>query len=266
MKRRGNAAPPRGKPTPTILQRRIIRSFSRDAALLIPPFQRDLIAAFALLGRRARRAFLDLRPEPVKQTDPTDADFVYAIRRSMQIDDWIPTRLEPAYQGVYLRTLEATTETIRLNLGLAINIPDAVGRRVVAEGGRRLGLVDIKGQARTSLFHALAEGRAQGMAREELARHIRDRITRGPWRSVETRGLVIARTETLHAQRISAVEVYKTDRRCERGSGLGRADRFDTDAECEERDGRVFSFNDADGETSLEHPSGTLSWAPYVSR
>ena len=246
------------------MQRRIVRSFSRDAALLIPPFQRDLIAAFALLGRRARRAFLDLRPEPVKQTDPTDADFVYAIRRSMQIDDWIPTRLEPAYQGVYLRTLEATTETIRLNLGLGYQHPDAVGRRVVAEGGRRLGLVDIKGQARTSLFHALAEGRAQGMAREELARHIRDRITRGPWRSVETRGLVIARTEVLHAQRISAVEVYK---RTDIVSGVQAWDAqvgSPRMASAKSVIARVFSFNDADGETSLEHPSGTLSWAPYV--
>ena len=256
---------PRGKQTPTILQRRIIRSFAMDAASLIPPFQRDLVDAFSELGRRARRSFLNLRPEPIKQTDPADAEFVAAIRQSMHVADWIPTRLEPAYQGAYIRTLEATAQTVRLNMGLAINLPDAVGRRIVREGGRRLGLVDIQGQARRSLFHAIGEGRAMGLAREDLARHIQGRITRGPWRSVETRGLVIARTETLNAQRMSALEVYKRTDVVD-GVQAWDAQIGATDAECEERDGRVFSFNDADGETAFEHPNGTLSWAPHVGR
>ena len=125
------------------------------------------------------------------------------------------------------------------------------------------GLWISKVQARRNLFHALAEGRAQGMAREQLANHIRGLIGKGTYRSVETRALVIARTEVLHAQRISALEVY---RRTDVVAGVQAWDAQigATDPECEERDQRVFSFNNADGETGSEHPNGTLSWAPFV--
>ena len=153
-------------------------------------------------------------------------------------------------------------------LGLAINLPDAVGRRVVAEGGRRIGLLDIKGQARTSLFHALAEGQGNGLGSGGTGSpHSRPDH---PWpvafggnpRAGDCTGLKV-----LHAQRISAIEVYKrvpTYRELVFRLGMHRSVR--RMAECEERDSRVFSFNDADGETSLEHPNGTLSWAPYVGR
>jgi hypothetical protein len=36
------------------------------------------------------------------------------------------------------------------------------------------------------------------------------------------------------------------------------------DDECDERNGQYFSFDDAELETALEHPNGTLSWAPAI--
>lgn len=256
---------PRGRVRANALQRGIVRAYARDALVLIPVFQRDLIAAFGDLGARARRAYLNLTPRPIRQTDPGDRDRVDAILRGMGTDDWTDRSLSPSYRAAMIRTGAMTTGTASRWLGgLFVDLPDHVGRRVVAEGGRRIGLVDIRGQSRRALFHALAEGRAQGMAREQLANHIAGRITRGPYRSVETRALVIARTETLHAQRVSALEVY---RRTEVVTGMLAFDAQvgATDAECEDRNQRVYSFRDADLETSLEHPNGTLSWAPYSS-
>ena len=255
---------PTRRPRPQPFQIRIVRMFARDAARLIPLMRRDLLIVFRLLGERGRRAHANLtRPRAVRQIDPGDADLVGQISRSMFGQDSLFHTLERPYETAYLRTVSATADTVNLGLGLAVNLPDHVGRRVVAAGGRRLGLVDIHGQARSSLFHALAEGRAQGLTREQLGRHIISRIERGPWSTVQIRAQVIARTETLHAQRISAAEVYRT---IPVVTGMLAFDATAglTDAECTQRDGLVYSFRDADVETGREHVQGTLNWAPHV--
>lgn len=255
---------PTRRPRPTLLQRRIVRAFMRDQGRLIPLFRADLVRRFNALGELGRRAYRSLTPRPVRQIDPTDADLVDAISRSMFSRDPL-AHFETSYRTAYVRTLEATAGTVGQTMGIAVGVPDPVARRVVAEGGRRLGLVDLRGQSRTALFHALSEGRAQGLTREALGAHIKDRIERGPYRSVQTRAQVISRTETAHAQRVSASETYK---RIPVVTGMLAFDAQVgvTDADCEERDGLVYSFRDADIETSLEHPNGTLSWAPHIDR
>jgi len=263
------AAPPRSRSLdpnrPTRLQRRVVSRLAKDAARLIPTFRNDLIQQFKLLGRRAEEAYRSLSPDAFRQISPGDTAFVDSIARTMRIRDWQESEMAGAYRRSYVRTLNATAGSINVAMGLAVNLPDQVGRNVVRAGGRRLGLVDIRGQSRTALFHALAEGREQGMAREQLARHIRGRISRGRYRSVETRAQVIARTETLHAQRVSSIEVYKRTEVVE-GVRAFDAQIGATDGDCEDRNSRLYSFADADIETALEHPNGTLSWAPFVPR
>ena len=254
------------RPRPIALQRRIVRNQARDLARLIPPFQRELVRVFGELGDRAAAAYRDVtRRRTIRQVDPGDAQFVDAITDSMRIKNWTQTRFEPAYRTQYLRTLTATSQTIDLAMGIGFNLPDEVGRRIISEGGLRVGLVDMQANTRTSLFHAMAEGRAQGLTREPLAAHIKSRVERGPWRTVEQRAQVIARTETAHAQRRSALETYG---RMDTVAGVMAFDAQigATDADCEERSGRIFSIADADIETGLEHPNGTLTWAPEIAR
>ncbi len=256
---------PTRRPRPAAYQRRIISLFVRDQQRLMASMQPRLARAFDELGQRAAQAYQSLFPRPVRQIDPDDAPVVDQILATMNISDYTSTHTRPIYEEHYLRTLDATSNSIRLGIGMGVNLPDYVGRKVVAEGGRRLGLLDVQGQSRTALFHALSEGRSQGMAREQLARHIRGRINRGPWRSVQTRAMVIARTETAHAQRISALETYSS---MDVVSGMLAFDALGatTDADCEQRNGLVYSRQDADIETSLEHPNGTLNWAPHIDR
>ena len=256
---------PSARPRPSLLQRRIVRSFTRDAAQLVPVMRRDLLRDFRLLGRLGQRVYLRLTPRAIRQIDPGDTDLVNAINRSLFAQDPL-AHFEQTYRTSYLRTLNATVGTVELHLGVAVGVPDPLARQIVAEGGRRLGLVDIRGQTRTALFHALAEGREQGLAREQLGRHILGRIERGPWRTVQTRAQVIARTETAHAQRVSAVETYKRTPIVTGALLFDAQITANTDAECIERDGLVVSFADADRAVSDEHPLGTLSIAPHIGR
>ena len=269
------AAPP--KTRPTRLQRRLIRALARDLQSLIPPMERDLKRAFRDLGKRAVAAFRQSQGKSLdvgalawaegflKQIDPQDAARVDAMTRSMHITDWDEKILKPGYERSYLRTMELTADTIRTTTGLAVNLPDSVGRRIVSDGGRRIGLVDIQGQSRTALFHSLAEGRALGEGPDALARRIRDRIGRGRYKSIETRAYVIARTETKYAQNLSSIELYQS---METVTGMLAFDAQvgATDAECEQRNGVVYSAADARSELGFEHPLGTLSFAPEIGR
>ena len=256
---------PTTKVRATRIQRRVISNLAKDRAPQTIAFMRSLVRVFDDLGNRGVRAFDELTPPPVRVGDPEDAGRVAAIVRNMLIDDFTEEIFAPQYRAAYLRVLSATVNTVNLTLAVSVNLPDHVARQIVADGGTRLGLIDLSAQSRDALFRALAEGRAEGLAREALARRIYRHIVRGPWRSVGMRALVIARTEVLHAQRISSLATY---RRIEIVSGVRAFDAQigATDADCEARDGLVYSFNDADSETGSEHPNGTLSWAPHVGR
>jgi SPP1 gp7 family putative phage head morphogenesis protein len=78
------------------------------------------------------------------------------------------------------------------------------------------------------------------------------------------RAQMIARTETKYAQNISSLAAY---RNADVVTGLMAFDAQagNTDAECEARNGQVFSFTEADRVTEEEHPNGTLSWAPVTN-
>ena len=259
-------APLPRRSSPAKYQRRIVANQGRDLARLIPPFRRNLERAFDDLGDRAAKAYRQVvRRRAMRQVDPTDAPFVDAIEQSLDYGDWEQAQFEPMYRAQYARTLHATTTTIGLAMGLGVNIPDEVGRAIVRNGGRRIGLVDYQGQTRTALFHALADGRTDGLAREALAARIKSQVAAGPYRTPEIRAQVIARTETAHAQRVSALTTYS---RMDTVTGVLAFDggMGATDADCEERSGRVFSLHDADIETGFEHPNGTLTWAPHAER
>ena len=252
---------------------RLIRMMVRDATLLqgqmARRFQRDLND----LGRRARDAFLELAPSTdfaqapdtdTKQTPeqtPEDEILAAAIIDRMRIPDWTEDRAAPTFRGHYIRTLQATTDTINAVIGLGVNIPDHRQREVIALGGRRLGLIDFTSQARDSLFNTLHEARSNGWGPPRIAREIRSSIPRGRFKDPGYRANLIARTETKYAQNVSSLEAYEASDTIT-GVIAFDAQIGDTDTDCEQRDQRTYSFSEARRLAELEHPNGTLNFAP----
>ena len=74
----------------------------------------------------------------------------------------------------------------------------------------------------------------------------------------EYRAERIARTELMFAYNAAAIGTYK-----EHGITHVQAIDGDTDPECLDRDGRVFSVNEA--ADTHDHPNGTLDWVPVVN-
>ncbi len=172
--------------------------------------------------------------------------------------------LKKLYGAHYLRVFDQTRAALE-PFGIAVDLPDVVARRVVEEGGRRLGLIDLDQQTRDALFEEILEARENGEGPDKIVQRIRDQIPAGPWADEETRATVIARTETLHAQRFSALEAYREAPNVSEVVLFDNRTGYD-DEDCVARDGQVVSFEEAQQAMEDEHPQGTLAFAPVVGR
>lgn len=255
-------------------QRRIMARFREDAKDLEAQFIDHLDTVFDSLGQLVEDALLtvdltqivtraDTNNHYEWKQDPELEAIVKAIMDAMVIDVWQREALMPAFNDHYIRTLNATVGTVNVVMDLEVLIPDEKARAVIANGGRRAGLMDITGETRAAIFRALEEGRAAGQGPIALARKIREHVTEGRFRNagVRYRSTLIARTETKFAQNVSSLATYLE------ADAVTGVLAFDNQAgfgddDCTARDQTVFSFAAAEAETELEHPNGTLSWAP----
>lgn len=231
----------------------------------------DLARAFAALGDEAALALASLPPIVLTEVlDPQDEPLVRAILAAMGISDWQFAELSPILRQHYLRIAEDvyTQMVDSFELGVATDLPDPIARRVIAEGGRRAGLVDVSDNTRRAIFDALHQARIEGLGPVDAARRIRQYVPAGrftrmererPGAGVRYRAELIARTETLHAQRISVAQAGAS-------AGFTRYLAFDNrtgfgDAECVARDGMEMTFDEMMAAIGEEHPGGTLSFS-----
>ena len=256
----------------TAAQRNVILALQRDALRLEEAFIGDLEPAFDELGRLAERAYQEARVlvraggngHEEKQT-PEDEALAERIIQGMALSQWSQDALIPAFNGHYLRTTEMTVGSINTVLNLGVNLPDPVAREIVAAGGRRAGLLDITGDTRQAIFRSLSDGRAAGEGPPALARRIRAGVPAGRFTNAgpKYRAQLISRTEVKWAQNQSSIATY---RESDVVTGLLAFDNqtgYD-DAECIARNGRVFTFEQAEAEMASEHPNATLSWGPVT--
>ncbi len=224
-------------------------------------FEKRLTNRFANWGKAARAAALAVLEEPKSAERKDDADLLELILQKLGIPGW-RAELEQDYGAQYLEVAKAINDAAE-RAGLGTNLPDPVARAIVASGGRRVGLLDVDKQTRDGIFEALAEGRAEGEGVQALADRIAIHVEAGPWNAGEIRARIIARTETKFAQNISTIERG-------RAAGVDSFVVFDgrlgpgrSLPEHMARNGSVVTTDEALTMAELEHPNGTLSFAPY---
>jgi HK97 family phage portal protein len=227
--------------------------------------QRELVEFFSGLGPLLTDAAGDILRQELaevsnRKQDINIDDLTARMMAAARVADQQPIFRE-IYERHYLRVGEAVArqgETI----GLGTDLPDPVARAITATGGRRAGLIDLDRQTHARLFQVLTDTRAEGLGADQTMRRIRDEIPAGPWSSTEVRGRVIARTETMYARNVSALERAK-------GADVQRVLIFDavlgdTDETCMALDGREVSMAEAEELMDLEHPNGTRSFVPRM--
>ena len=228
---------------------RMIAQFIRDQRRLQPTFESTIAAYLDKVAGLVADAYLE-RQGPKQLTG-----------ESQVIIDTVDTEaLEKELRGIYgeyyAEVAAATVNSINGTLGAQIGLPDPVAAQIVAEGGTRAGLIDLPRTTREKLFTILAQAQEDGVGVDEIARRIRSTVTAGPWSTVKTRARVIARTETLNAQRKSALATYN---QMDPNAPVQVFDALlgETDEECEILNGAVVSQLEAERLAASEHPNGT---------
>ena len=173
--------------------------------------------------------------------------------------------MTPAFERHFRRVLASTISDIENMAGLGVILPDPVVRQIVANGGRRVGLLDLSRDTRRSVFNALSEAKADGLAQRAADQRTRDLVPSG--RSVNAgsryRATMIAHTETKFAQNTSAHQSYR-NMDVVTGVMAFDAQRGPTDAECEKQNGQIYTFDESKALIASEHSNGTLSIAPHI--
>jgi SPP1 gp7 family putative phage head morphogenesis protein len=105
-------------------------------------------------------------------------------------------------------------------------------------------------------------GRKLGVNPNQTAKLIEQFVPAGRFTEAGAgyRARMIARTETLHAARISSLEVYRT------APQVKEVIAFDgeSDEECAARNGSTFTFDEAEAEANGTHPNCVLAFGPVI--
>lgn len=219
-------------------------------------FAKRLKEWFSEIGAEVARAY----GEAIQAKQIEDDLTVEAILNGTHFDSLLASG-KRRYDAHYALTSELTFGSMNAAFGLQTDLPDSAALRILDEGGRRLGLIDLKGNARDKLFAILGEAREEGLGAEAIKRRIRDTVGAGPWSDENIRARVVARTETKYAQNVSMVEYTKA-------AGAPMVMVFDarlgpTDAECEALAGAIVTPAEAEALAASEHPNGTRSFTPW---
>lgn len=206
----------------------------------------------------------------------SDAELVRQIERDLNLRKWSDKNLKQSVERHWVRAGKATVDAINQTYDLGVMLPAPEERRLLAEGGRRAGLVDIPGETRSAITKAIADGRANGEGAQAVAQRIRDYVPSGrytqlaqiPTRDGSNRGSVyrsrlIARAESKTAQNASSLSAYADH------PNVNSVQAWDArvgdvhEPECLERDGQIFTIEEAMQE-DLTQPNCSLSWSPIV--
>lgn len=237
----------------------------RQRALLLEnQFNVDVKRALGQLGDLAARAYAMAVQKADQPTSEQD-QLAQRVINGIGLQQWFAKVLQPLLQSHSQRVVQDTLNTLTNKIGLSVNIADPAQQRIIAGGGTKLGLADVEAQVREAILQAIAAGRAEGLGPLTIAQRIRQMVPAGRFTTAGPgyRSQLIARTETMNAQRASSLAAYQA---APNVTAVQLSDGIlaNSDAECEQRDGDLVSFDTAQSLMLSEHPLGTLSFSPVV--
>ena len=102
--------------------------------------------------------------------------------------DWEKSRWDKSWDEGLEATALWMRDGLAVQLDITLGAPDPLLREVLASGGTRRGLTDIKASTRSKLFRVLSNEPVVGMHPSQAAKEIARQVPAGPWKSSEIRG------------------------------------------------------------------------------
>jgi hypothetical protein len=268
--------------TEVVNARRFGAGVARLRSKLERQAQRELDAEFRELGRHVARAarsrgglYFD---KPVEEApyralnrsldlSTKETARVEAIVKAAKLDKWAERRIKPwiekLYEGAFLGTHSLSQSA------LGDTERDRALKKVLTQGGRRLGLIDLTENTKSALFRVIEFSRnyETGVpSPTQIAKWIESEVPAGRFVNAgpRYRSQLIARTEVMHATRTSSIETFRADPSVKKLLAVDG----DYDDDCSSRNGEEFTFADAETESLSDtvHPNCTLVFVPAMER
>lgn len=267
--------------TITIFEGRALRSEARggvNRARIVQRLQRDVAKHERLFAPRFAKLWKELGVhvegaagsvgQPIMESKTkglsrASRSWVNQVMAEAKIKEWQKGEYQPLVGEVYALVGAATAHTLKSEGISDVNLRKELAARILREGGKHAGMADISGETKEALFRVILFGKDRGYNPVKTARLIRSQVSAGRFvhAGPKYRAELIARTETLHAQRFSSLEMYRESayvRACYAIDGL-------SDAQCAGRNGSEFSFEEAQIEMDTTHPNCILTFAPVMA-
>lgn len=242
------------------LQTSILRSMDKIKERAGRSLEQRMNHFFKEMGKAVAAAYLASTNKAVKAGEEEIAvEFLFG---SMNVNK-LRQEVRGIYGTHYVSVFRETTKVLA-DMGLDVMAVDMHELKLLSRGGSQAGLFDMTKSAREKAMKIIREGRAEGRNSDSIAKDLADAVPAGRFNDSETRARLIARTETQIAQTESALTVYRS------ATGIDQVMIIDgrlgdTDADCEEANGQVMNFQDAEGMLAAEHPNGTRDVVPVFN-
>lgn len=193
-------------------------------------------------------------------TDPMEDERIRSILEHAGLDSWKTRVLKPILEKSWSRSALLTEQALEKH-GIYAGVRRRVADKMKEAGAQRTGLVDMDSGTESALKKVLEVARELGISPRDAGRLIEHYVPAGRFVHAGSgyRSRMIATTETLEASRHGSLAVYSESPVVERVMAF---DGVNHDAECEERNGEIFTIEEAEAENGKTHPSCVLAWGP----
>lgn len=239
---------------------RVVSDLRMEQRRLERSMEKTLYPAFTSLGELVAEAAED-QGGLLIEASRNETGRIMAILQAAQVGKWSKETIGTMIEKQWQKVLESTLKVLKRHK-IEVSARSALEQKLLKIGGTRIGLTDIEGETKEALFRVLDDGRERGLNPRTTAKLIRKYVPQG--RFVEAgsryRAELIARTETLEAQRHSSIQSYEDSpvvKRCVAFDG-------DKDAECAARNGTEMSFAEASAQANGTHPNCVLAFGPVT--
>lgn len=241
---------------------RVVADLRQELTILERPATSELVIAFEALGELVARAAEGQGGILIESPSRKETHRIMAIIQTSEVGEWAKETVGVIMEKQWKRVLDSTFRVLKFKKELKISLRSELEQEILNMGGSRLGLTDIAGETKESLFQVLEDARDKGLNPRDAGKLIREYVPKG--RFVEAgsryRAELIARTETLEAQRHSSIGMYEDSpviKACVAFDG-------DKDAECAARNGSEYSFAEASIQANGTHPNCVLAFGPVT--
>lgn len=240
---------------------KLIAALRKDQLRAERVFRPELIRVFVELGIHVATVANSKGDLLIEARSQNETNRINTIVAGAGLSTWAVQKLKPLFEKHWRRVAKMTFMVLDRE-NVPVTLRSALEKTLLREGGTRAGLVDIIGDTKSALFHVLDTARKEGLNPRVAGKLIKQYVPEGRFinAGARYRAEMIARTETLEAQRVSSIQMYKDS------PEIKKVVAFDGDGDeiCITRNGEEFSFEEAETEADETHPNCVLAFAPMV--